>query len=468
MAASSSASGARSWPDREAVHEPEGPSVHGPSTVRAQRHSESGPTAFGDRDAGTHHESASGTVAARRRPSEGSVTMSLDVSVGRLPDPFLPLPALGEAAARAEAERCLYCFDAPCSRACPTGIDVPSFIRKIATRNLEGSARTILAANPLGGTCGAACPVERLCEEACVRASLDRPIAIGRAAATRDRCLRGDGQGVLHAGARRGCHGRDRRWRAGGTGLRRRAATRRRRGHGLRGPRSRGRAGRPRDRPVAPAARDRRDRGRRGRAGGCAVRARRGRRSGRGPGRAARRPRRGRRGHRAWRGQAARDSRRDARRRHRRARPRPARDRAGPDEGSARTSGGGHRRRQHRVRRSRRGEAPGCGRSDAVLPAQRRRGPAYPHAIELARSLGVTIQWLAAPVEIHGERHVTGVAFERMALGEPDATGRRRPEPIAGSRFEVELDTIVRAAGQEAPSGNRSRPSASNRPVGWP
>jgi glutamate synthase (NADPH/NADH) small chain len=97
-----------------------------------------------------------------------------------VPDPFLPLPLLTPGAARIEAERCLYCHDAACTHACPTEIDVPGFIRKIATGNVEGSARTILSANPLGATCGAACPVERLCEGACVRTALDQPIAIGR------------------------------------------------------------------------------------------------------------------------------------------------------------------------------------------------------------------------------------------------------------------------------------------------
>src|SRR5512142_3553405 len=106
--------------------------------------------------------------------------MSLDASAGQAPAFLLPLPPLSPSAARTEAERCLYCHEAPCTRACPTGIDVPGFIRKIATDNLDGSARTILAANPLGATCGAACPVERLCEGACVRNDLDRPIAIGR------------------------------------------------------------------------------------------------------------------------------------------------------------------------------------------------------------------------------------------------------------------------------------------------
>ena len=80
-----------------------------------------------------------------------------------------------------EAERCLYCYDAPCATACPTGIDVPSFIRRIADGNLRGSAKAILVSNPLGGMCARVCPTENLCEAVCVRTTQeDRPVAIGR------------------------------------------------------------------------------------------------------------------------------------------------------------------------------------------------------------------------------------------------------------------------------------------------
>ena len=83
--------------------------------------------------------------------------------------------------ARVEANRCLYCFDAPCIHACPTGIDVPAFIRKIAGGNEIGAAKTILEANILGASCARICPTKVLCEGACVLHDRDeKPIEIGR------------------------------------------------------------------------------------------------------------------------------------------------------------------------------------------------------------------------------------------------------------------------------------------------
>ncbi|MGB8655209.1 MAG: hypothetical protein WCD23_11895, partial [Candidatus Acidiferrales bacterium] len=78
------------------------------------------------------------------------------------------VPRMTPRQAALESARCLYCFDAPCIQACPTHIDVPSFIKKISSQNLRGSARVILQANILGQSCGRVCPTEVLCEGACV------------------------------------------------------------------------------------------------------------------------------------------------------------------------------------------------------------------------------------------------------------------------------------------------------------
>jgi dihydropyrimidine dehydrogenase (NAD+) subunit PreT len=90
-------------------------------------------------------------------------------------------PPMSRRQAAIEAARCLYCFDAPCTQACPTSIDVPAFIKKISTGNLRGSARVILEANILGHSCGRVCPTEVLCEGACVMHEKgEEAIEIGR------------------------------------------------------------------------------------------------------------------------------------------------------------------------------------------------------------------------------------------------------------------------------------------------
>ncbi len=90
-------------------------------------------------------------------------------------------PPLSDHEALVAADRCYFCHDAPCMEACPTTIDIPLFIRQIATHTPEAAARTILTQNILGGMCARVCPVETLCEEACVRMSAEeQPVEIGR------------------------------------------------------------------------------------------------------------------------------------------------------------------------------------------------------------------------------------------------------------------------------------------------
>jgi glutamate synthase (NADPH/NADH) small chain len=114
-------------------------------------------------------------------------------------------PALNEAEAILEANRCVYCYDAPCVHACPTHIDVPAFIKKIASGNLTGSARVIFEANPIGATCARVCPVEVLCEGACVENTLmQKPIEIGRLQRYATDFVMSKKRDVLKAGAPNG------------------------------------------------------------------------------------------------------------------------------------------------------------------------------------------------------------------------------------------------------------------------
>ncbi len=110
-----------------------------------------------------------------------------DIAAGRLKaeqyaDNFDDLvPVLDRKTALVEANRCYFCYDAPCIEACPTGIDIPGFIKKIATDNVRGSAVRILEQNIFGGACARVCPTEILCEQSCVRtAQENKPVTIGR------------------------------------------------------------------------------------------------------------------------------------------------------------------------------------------------------------------------------------------------------------------------------------------------
>lgn len=114
------------------------------------------------------------------------VSKAADIKAGRLSKEevernFSDLhPPLSRSEALIAADRCYFCYDAPCTTACPTGIDIPAFIQKIRSDNIRGSAHTILKENIMGGMCARVCPTEVLCEEACVRNTHeDKPVEIG-------------------------------------------------------------------------------------------------------------------------------------------------------------------------------------------------------------------------------------------------------------------------------------------------
>ncbi len=353
--------------------------------------------------------------------------------------------------AQEEAARCLFCFDAPCVAACPTGIDVPRFIRGIATGNLDGSARTILAANPLGGTCARVCPVESLCEGACVRGPLDRAIPIGALQRVAMDAYRDAGRPFFTAGPATGK--RVAIVGAGPAGLACAAELRR---AGI-------------DVTLFEA---------RAQAGGlCAY--------GIVPWRHAREmtahevaevERAGaeiRRGTRVGQDLAAADlvASYDAvflgmgLGRNRRLGI-PGEDLDGvipalqllepvvtgepggtPIGARVGVIGGGSTALDAAA------AAVQLGAEEVTVFYRRSEAeaPAYPHAIELARSLGVRFAWLTAPVEISGrDGRVSGATFDRMRLGAPDRSGRPAPTRVPDGEFSVALDSVVVATGQES------------------
>ncbi len=134
-----------------------------------------------------------------------------DVAAGRLPshqvqENFADLhPPLDRHGATVEADRCYFCHDAPCVRACPTSIDIPMFIRQISTGNPHGAAETILKQNIMGGMCARVCPTETLCEEVCVREVAEgKPVKIGHLQRYATDALFADGKQVFVRAAESG------------------------------------------------------------------------------------------------------------------------------------------------------------------------------------------------------------------------------------------------------------------------
>ncbi len=137
----------------------------------------------------------------------GSSAKAPGIAAGRLPAEeiaanFADLhPPLDQHQAFVEADRCYFCHDAPCTTACPTSIDIPMFIRQIATENTQAAAETILKQNIMGGMCARVCPTETLCEEVCVRMEAEgKPVKIGLLQRYATDALFQDGKQVFQRG----------------------------------------------------------------------------------------------------------------------------------------------------------------------------------------------------------------------------------------------------------------------------
>ncbi|MBI3682705.1 MAG: NAD(P)-dependent oxidoreductase [Acidobacteria bacterium] len=355
-------------------------------------------------------------------------------------------PPLGPHEAIAEATRCLYCFDAPCTNACPTHIDVPRFIKKIATGNLTGSAFAILDANILGLSCSRVCPVNVLCEGACVLHRYHkRPIEIGR--------LQRHAMDHFYARGLRLFEGERRRGRVACIGA---------------GPASLACAAELRRQGLGVTVFDKRPL-----AGGLNTY---------GVAEYKLRPS-------------------DSLKEVELVRAMGVEFRLGvevgrevsieeiekqfdiiflgvglgptlplgiPGENLAgvvdalrfiagyKTNGGAYIGRRVAI-------VGGGNTAIDAAAASRRLGaeevhllyrrsekemPAFEHEVELARQQGIRFHWLTQPVAIHGGQEVEAIECVRMELGPPDQKGRRQPRPIEGSNFRLSCDMVIPSIGQ--------------------
>ncbi len=381
------------------------------------------------------------------------------------------LAPLGVDGARHEAARCLYCYDAPCITACPTHIDIPSFIRKIATSNLIGSARTILAANPLGATCARVCPVENLCEGACVRVETDHPVAIGRLQRHAMDAFVATGKPFFIAGETPRAAGVARKSRskseskrktasaprvaivgAGAAGLAC-AVELRRAGVGVVIFEARAKAGGLADYGIVPwrlprdvPALEVRE----------VVRAGAELRTGLIVGEDVTAPVLLAEFDAVFLGVGL-------------GRAKPI---GSPGEGLRGVLDALEfierviKKDLAKLDVGRRVAIIGCGNTamdaancakklgcDEVTVYYRRTeedAPAYPNEIELAKELGVHFRWLTSPVAIRGSGgRVAKMTLDTMRLGRADKSGRRKPAPVKGGRFTQAVDTVIRAVGQD-------------------